>query len=297
MKTQSLMGFKCRKPKTQSRPLFFLPLFMRSQFLISQSMASCRDPEATTRKSVLAPVSPKQDRTGQEKIIRVLSWSYKERNSVEWKRCSENAGNLSWPLKNLMHKNSGKRKLEKNVWNCECTVKFSIVACQQLDSNGIIHECMHARMCTKNEKQERAPAHAGWLSEEGGLTPLTSQVYSRFCGKPTFFTALLVLPLLRPWEVALCSVLVQCEQHPSFAFQVTSTWRGGDLSLWHCISFFSYSYFPLFNKLWANQEHEGSRGYEYSSLLADCSAERLCKLRWRPGYLGGSCLLCYNSEW
>lgn len=71
MKTQSLMGFKCRKPKIQSCLLFSLPLSMRSPFLISQTMASCRDPEAATRKNILAPVSTTQDQTGQVKTIRM----------------------------------------------------------------------------------------------------------------------------------------------------------------------------------------------------------------------------------
>lgn len=176
------MGFKCRKPKTQSRPLFFLPLFMRSPFLISQSMASCRDPEATTRKSVLAPVSPKQDRTGQEKIIRVLSWSYKERNSVEWKRCSENAGNLSWPLKNLMHKNSGKRKLEKlceivNVqWNSALWLVNSLILMELFMS-----ACMRA--CVRRMRSRREPLHmqdgslkrVGWHHWHRSSTPASAE--------------------------------------------------------------------------------------------------------------------------
>lgn len=117
MKTQSLMGFKRRKPKIQSRPLFSLPLFMRSRFLISQTMASCRDPEAVTRKRVLAPASTKQDQTGQEKIITVVSQSYKERNFIDpaRKRHPENAGNLSCPFKNLMHKHLRRRRLDENV--------------------------------------------------------------------------------------------------------------------------------------------------------------------------------------
>lgn len=144
MKTQSLMGFKCRKPKTQSRPLFFLPLFMRSPFLISQSMASCRDAEAATRISVLAPVSTKQDQTGQGKIIRVVSWCYKERNFVEpaRKRHPENAGNLFCLLKNLLLKCLRKRRLDENVWYSECALKFSIVACKPFACEGRVCVCV-----------------------------------------------------------------------------------------------------------------------------------------------------------
>lgn len=140
-----------------------------------------------------------------------------------------------WRIKHLR-----KRGPNKNMCNSECALKFSIVACKQLASKGIVHA--HVCGCTKDEKQESVPARttrgrprfnksnfypackhfaaAGWLSEEGGLTLLTSQLYSCFCGKETFLTALLVLPLLKPQDLDLCSALAQCEQHLSFACHV-----------------------------------------------------------------------------
>lgn len=117
-----------------------------------------------------------QAQTGQEKIIGVASWSYEERNFVEpaRKRCPENAGNLSCPLKNLMHKHSRKRRLDENAWNSECALKFSIVACKQLDGNGIMRVCVC--VCTKEEKQERVPAHAGC-----GRPPLSKFNFTPAC--------------------------------------------------------------------------------------------------------------------
>lgn len=141
MKTQSLMGFKCRKPKIQSRPSFPSPYSWGHHFS-SHRPWHCAGILRQPPEKVFLLL---QAQTGQEKIIRVASWSYKERSFVEpaRKRCPENAGNLSCPLKNLTHKHSRKRRLDENVWNCERALKFSIVPCKQLDGNGIMCVCVY----------------------------------------------------------------------------------------------------------------------------------------------------------
>ena len=273
MKTQSLMGFKCRKPKIQSRPLFSLPLFMRSPFFISQTMASCRDPEAATRKSILAPASTKQDQTGQGKIIRVVSQSYKERNFVEpaRKRCPENAGNLSCPLKNLMHKHLRKRRPDENVWNSECALKFSIVACKQLDCNGIVCACVH--VCVQRMRSRRGSLHtqdaadlsstsltlillasnllqqAGSLKREGWhrwhLSCTPASVAKDFSCSITRTASAQTSgggPLFSPGPLwAAPELCIPCNSQP--------TWRGSDHSLtlhWPCLA---TGISPFLNKL------------------------------------------------
>lgn len=138
---------------------------MRSPFLISQTMTSCWDPKAATRKSVLSPASTKQYQIDQEKIIRVLSQSYKERNFVEpaRKRCPGNAGNLSCPLKNLMHKHLRKRRPDENVWNNECALKFGIVACKQLACEGIVRACVLA--CVQRMRSGRVSLHSQHVAD------------------------------------------------------------------------------------------------------------------------------------
>lgn len=200
MKTQSLMGFKCRKPKIQSRPLFSISLFMRSPFLISQTMALCRDPEAATRKNVLAPAStnwPRENnQSGFLKLQREKLCRTGKKKDVQKMQATFLVPSKIWRI-SIREKGDQMKMCEiVNVhWNSALLLVNSLM---------VMELCVC--VCTKDEKQERVPAHAGcgrpplnkfnftpackhfacWLSEEGRLTPLTSQLSSRFCGRRLF---------------------------------------------------------------------------------------------------------------
>lgn len=143
MKTQSLMGFKCRKPKIQSCLLFSLPLSMRSPFLLSQTMASCRDPEAATRKNIPVPVSTTQDQTGQVKIIRMayLKLQREKLHRTSKKKTPRKDRQPLLSLKNLLAKHL--RWGEK-----VCALKFSIANSLIVKKLCCVHVC---RGHTKNE--------------------------------------------------------------------------------------------------------------------------------------------------
>lgn len=75
------------------------------------------------------------------------------------------------------------------------------------------------------------------------------------------------------------------------------TWRGRDHSLtlrWPCLAT-DISPFLINGDPFGGKQ-EGSRGCEYSSCLADFSAERPCELKGPRGRIDGCYLLCHEAE-
>lgn len=160
-------------------------------------MASCRDPEAATRKNILAPVNTTQEQTSEVKIIRMpyLKLQREKPHKTNKKKTSRKGSKKTLlSLKNLLPKHL---RLGENIWNSGCALKFSIAQLWRSCECPCVQRAHKEWACRplrrgrpQSNKLNFNPAWkhfpvAGWLSEEQELVLLSCQLCC-FWGKWLF---------------------------------------------------------------------------------------------------------------